>query len=254
MEHINCVICETDNSQHIMSGRDYRYGTTDEIFRIVKCRSCGLHYVDPRPRKEDIQRYYPGDYRPRRTVVSKEYINKKIKKFRDKRKAGFLKNPWYIDFPAGKKVLDIGCGAGELLLRLQERSCHPYGIDFDDFTSARLREIGNFDVRTCDIDSGTPFSNSYFDIVIMRHSLEHMFNPSRVLKEVNRITQEGGDLIIGILNIDSYVARITGIYWNILDIPRHLFHFSPETITRLLMKNGFAVDSIAHKFKISKES
>ncbi len=88
----------------------------------------------------------------------------------------------------------------------------------------------------------------------MRHSLEHVYNPVNVTREVRRILKPGGIFIVGVPNIDSFVSRVTGAYWGDLDIPRHLFHFTPLTIRNLFDKVGFFIDKIDHEHYVNRRS
>lgn len=254
MEYINCIFCNRDDTEKVLTAKDFRYGTSDKCFAIVRCKKCKLVYINPRPSKEEISKYYPENYRTKETLKSAARIKKRMRKYRTKRRALLFKNPWYINFPAGTAVLDIGCGAGELLLRLKELGCDAYGIDVDETTSKYLSETISLNVTTCDIDNRTSFPSGFFDVIVMRHSLEHLHNPVNVLHEVRRIMKPSGLLIIGVPNIDSFVSKITGEKWRDLDIPRHLFHFTDSTISTLLQKSGFFIESIHHEFKVSGDS
>lgn len=253
MEHINCILCKKDNTETILSGKDFRYKMSDETFTIVRCRECKLVYVNPRPPKDTISRYYPNNYRTRK-LLKPALIERKIKTFRTKRRALFFKNPWFMDFPPNTNVLDIGCGAGELLLRLRELGCNAYGIDIDEITSKYLREVMNLNVITCDIESGISFQSDFFDVIVMRHSLEHVYNPVHVMREVRRTLKPGGLLIVGVPNIDSFISRVTGACWGDLDIPRHLFHFTTFTISTLLRNAGFSIENIHHEMRARRIS
>lgn len=69
-----------------------------------------------------------------------------------------------------------------------------------------------------------------------------------------RVLKKGGNLIIGVPNIDSFLAKLGKELWSDLDVPRHLFHFNPITIKNLLNKTGFLVENISHEYKISKKT
>ncbi|MGB9715902.1 MAG: class I SAM-dependent methyltransferase [Thermodesulfovibrionales bacterium] len=253
MEYINCILCNEDNTETFLTVKDTRYKTSEETFTLVRCRKCKLVYLNPRPPKNTISKYYPVNYRTRK-MLNPELIESKIKTFRIKRKALFFKNPWFINFPQDANVLDIGCGAGELLLRLKELGCNAYGIDIDEMTSKYLREVMNLNVITCDIENGTSFQSDFFDVVIMRHSLEHVYNPQKVLNEIRRTLKPSGLLLIGVPNIDSFVAKFTGQYWGDLDVPRHLFHFSPSTIRILLRNASFSIQKIYYELRMRRIS
>jgi len=91
------------------------------------------------------------------------------------------------------------------------------------------------------------FPSNFFDVIVMNHVLEHLFNPKETLQEVSRILKPDGLLIIGIPNIDSYAARVFGKYWSAMEIPRHLYHFSVKTLKLLLSENNFEIDIIKSK-------
>lgn len=253
MEYINCILCKEDNMVTVLKGTDLRYSTSNESFNIVRCKKCGLVFINPRPEKTEIGKYYPDNYRTRKTLNA-ESLKKRIKKYENRFIALRINNPWYMDIPPGANVLDIGCGSGELLMKLNELGCNAYGIDVDEITSKYLCEEMKFNVTTCDIDDGSSFEEDFFDVVIMRHSLEHVHDPVKVMREVRRIIKTNGELIIGVPNIGSIIAKLTGEYWADLDIPRHLFHFNPQTISALLINSGFSVEKIFHEFKVMNRS
>ena len=77
------------------------------------------------------------------------------------------------------------------------------------------------------------------DLVVMFHVLEHLSDPLTALTAVARRVKPGGTLILGVPNIASWQARFAGPFWMHLEVPRHLCHFSPESIERALGASGF---------------
>jgi 2-polyprenyl-3-methyl-5-hydroxy-6-metoxy-1,4-benzoquinol methylase len=82
-----------------------------------------------------------------------------------------------------------------------------------------------------------------FDLVTMWMSLEHMHQPGRVLRECYRLLVPGGKVLVAVPNIESSAFRWFGTAWSCLDLPRHLTHFSPNTLRKMLEQAGFEVRS-----------
>jgi SAM-dependent methyltransferase len=81
--------------------------------------------------------------------------------------------------------------------------------------------------------------NASFDVITMWQSLEHVHQPLDVLRAANQILAPGGTLIVAVPNIDSLAFRWFGSAWSGLDLPRHLVHFTPETLRLMLGRAGF---------------
>jgi ubiquinone/menaquinone biosynthesis C-methylase UbiE len=88
------------------------------------------------------------------------------------------------------------------------------------------------------------FPDASFDAISMFHVLEHLYDPRAVLKESRRILKPTGQLIIAIPNVRSPQRAVFGRFWTYWEAPRHFWHFTPATVTRLLSEAGFHVDRI----------
>jgi predicted SAM-dependent methyltransferase len=78
----------------------------------------------------------------------------------------------------------------------------------------------------------------------MWHSLEHFYDPLDTLKEIGRILNNNGLLVVAVPNIDSFVAKVFKTYWYGLQLPIHLIAFTSESITKMLKSAGFDVKKI----------
>ena len=78
-----------------------------------------------------------------------------------------------------------------------------------------------------------------FDVITMWHSLEHVHRPTEVLRQVWRLLAPGGQLIVGVPNMASAPRRWFGARWYAWDLPRHLTHFTPETLKQMVERAGF---------------
>jgi SAM-dependent methyltransferase len=143
------------------------------------------------------------------------------------------------------RVLDIGCGDGKLLAALAARGFECTGTELNP----RVREglPAGIDVRVVTggvTQAGLPAQA--FDVVVLRHVLEHLPDPFETLHEVRRIIKPEGTLIIAVPNLASWQARRTREHWFHLDLPRHLYHFSPNTLGRALEHSGFRLERMSH--------
>jgi SAM-dependent methyltransferase len=93
-------------------------------------------------------------------------------------------------------------------------------------------------------DLGIP--DASFNVITMWHVLEHLKRPETVLRESWRILRPGGMLVIAVPNAESLQATISGGHWFLLDVPRHLYHFSARNLTRLLRMHGFETLTVRH--------
>lgn len=118
-----------------------------------------------------------------------------------------------------------------------------YGIELNKKAVQWARDMLGLNVF-----SGTLLNNrfpsEFFDIVNFSHVFEHLHDPIETLQEVYRILKFGGVVMIDIPNNESLERRIFGEYWGGWDPPRHLFHFSPRTIKKVLQKSKFVVEKI----------
>lgn len=115
----------------------------------------------------------------------------------------------------GKRILDIGCGTGELILQIFNKDTS-YQLTGLDLSSEMLKTAKNKLGINADFVSGDaenlPFEDKTFDIIICNDSFHHYPHPQIALIEMNRVLKDGGTLIIG----DCYQKGIARIVMNSL--------------------------------------
>jgi len=238
MEEINCNLCGANDTELVYVEKD-RLMKLPGAFRLVRCKQCGLLYINPRPTREEIKYYYPREYGPYNITPQDEpsWITRLDHSYGYWKRARLVK----AAHPQGGRILDVGCAMGNFLQMMTRfGSWELYGLDISAGATQYARERYGLSVFTGELaEAGYP--DSYFDVVTMWDVMEHVHDPASTLTEVHRILKPGGLFLLRVPNVDTWDARLFGPYWVGYDAPRHLFVFSPATLRSLLRKAGFQV-------------
>jgi SAM-dependent methyltransferase len=142
-------------------------------------------------------------------------------------------------FLPGGSLLEIGCGRGELLEIARNAAFHVYGCDLQ--RSPALDP--SIEVHLGALDSSR-FADQSFDCIVMRNTLEHLFDPGKELQICRRLLKPGGFLYLKVPNgayEHGWRCRLMTRQSHVFGPPWHLNYFTQATLRRLLLQNGFAV-------------
>ena len=145
----------------------------------------------------------------------------------------------YPHFRPNGRLLDIGCGNGHQLKLFRDLGWQVTGVDISINAIDQVRRRGIEAVHGT-VESAA-FNNSSFDVITMYASLEHVTDPLQTLTTVHRLLRPGGELVISVPRAGSWLAQLAGPHWFALDLPRHLYHFTPTSLRNLLARIGFTV-------------
>lgn len=230
-------------------------------FAVLRCRDCGLSFTSPQPTKSGLAVYYPEESYYSFQATDSRTLKERLKdicleemgRYPQPAKRNILsmfarkliarmmaKNiSVIIPYIENGRILDVGCGSGRFLKWLKEHGWDVSGVDLSEKAAQNAAKSGlNI---FCGQLQDAGFASRHFDVILINQVLEHVHDPMVVLREANRLLKDGGKLIVGVPNIESYESRIFGKYWSPLDIPRHLFHFSFPVLAAMLDKTGFWV-------------
>lgn len=239
LQGVACDLCGSNRDQTLFTLRDMMQTTSDHEYRIARCRVCDLIYLNPRPYSWDIPGLYPAEYAP----FKRSALGTLARKWLHKRTVTELAN--LVQAP--RRVLDIGCGTGELLEQVR-KSGNPNVLGIEpSIQAARVaRENRGLDVRTGTLEQ-CALPDASIDTVLISHVLEHLPSPRVTLREVDRILRPGGAVVIWVPNAASVPAKVLGRYWMGWDVPRHLYAFTPGSLHRLIGTTSLQPGEILHE-------
>jgi 2-polyprenyl-3-methyl-5-hydroxy-6-metoxy-1,4-benzoquinol methylase len=221
-----------------------------EEVMAVRCTSCGLIYLNPRPTQHAITSLYEKYYGS--TPKETSSLQKGLRANRMLRRLWH----WYCGQYLGEVldkakgvVLDVGCGTGDLLEELKKKGCDVHGVELNS-ESVNICKKRGLDVRCENFDT-LSFPDQMFDTVILWHVIEHLPSPQRALEKIRRVLKPGGTLFLYCPNVDSYMARLFDRYWFAWQIPFHFYHFSPGTLRRIAERSSFkpkALETVTPEF------
>ena len=240
MVYVQCCVCGSHDAKPVGAGKDFEYLTSPETFTAMRCNSCGLIYLNPRPDISEFERIYPANYHAF-NFSKKEYglVYKIRSKLEAKR---LLEN--CVGLPENARILDIGCGDGfhlKLLKKYGKKSWALAGIDMDK-RAVEMAKKSDLEVYCGNVETINLPPDSY-DLALIIQTIEHVEKPDEVLRRINTLLKPGGKLLIGTDNTGSLdFGFFKRHYWGGYHFPRHWNLFNKNSLSRLAAKTGFEVE------------
>jgi 2-polyprenyl-3-methyl-5-hydroxy-6-metoxy-1,4-benzoquinol methylase len=240
-----CPLCGSRESRRLIEAPEPDGPPHGPLFQIVACRECGLCYTNPRPDAASLCRFYGPDYGPHRRCGLSPGQRRAARRWAWMPRGLRLGNPAERGWPrqGQARLLDVGCGGGKFLERMQLQGWRVTGLDLSAAMVERIRS----QLRLPALVGQLPhpeLTSARFELVTMWQSLEHLPQPLDALTEAHRLLAPGGRLMVSIPNIESGPFRWFGPAWYGVELPRHLIHFNPATLRRMLQAAGFTVERV----------
>ena len=236
MENIaKCPVCGSGDIVDYLKTKDYFL--SQESFGLMKCARCNLVFTNPRPAKSELGCYYESDQYLSHHASSwnfQAFVYRFLRRLNIRHKYRQV-----TTFALKGRLLDVGSGTGELLRFFKQKGWDVTGIEPND--SARNYAISQHDVSVFPESYLSSLPANSFDVVSMWHVLEHVSDINERIRALSRVLKTEGVLVVALPNIDSWDANYYGSYWAALDVPRHLFHFSPGSFGDFSNRHGFKV-------------
>ncbi len=216
----------------IACGRPTRDATTDAN-GLARCAGCGLRWQPDPPRGADLAALYEtGFYAPGRArgggVVDRLHAANSRLRLRELR-----------GLPPGR-LLDVGSGKGHFMAAARAAGWEVLGVEYAAASAEEARD--RYGLETIVGDALSIDLGGRFDAITMWHVLEHVADPAALIDRAHGLLGPRGRLVASVPNLGSAQARVFGRHWLHLDLPRHIYHFTPSALTALLVRHGFAIE------------
>lgn len=234
---ISCNLCGKD---------DYKILQLAGKHKVIKCKNCGLIFVNLPTENDRYISHYNQEYYAlwlKEQFAAREKMwKRRLKKIQTFKRTG--------------KLLDVGCGCGNFLKEAKYNGFQVYGTEVSEYAVNYVKNTFGREIFKGELKDAN-FQDNFFDVITLWHVLEHTTEPLDNLIEARRILKPDGILVVAVPNVKNYIYKIAYMLiklkrptlFSLSDREIHLYHFSENTLKKMLGKAGFK----SIKFDIDKE-
>lgn len=236
VHYTHCPVCNSTEINPLLTVKDH--SVSGEDFVIWQCAVCSLRFTQDVPDEASIARYYASQDYISHSNTEKGLLNKlyqKVRQYTLQSKAGLI-----IRYTKKEgKVLDVGAGIGAFLFTMKEKGWEISGIEPDEGARKNAKELFNLTLHE---PSALPqLSLNTFDAITLWHVLEHVHQLHNYIEQLKNLLTAEGKIFIAVPNYTSGDAAAYKTYWAAYDVPRHLYHFTPKSIEKLMEQHGLKI-------------
>jgi len=240
IHYTGCPVCKSELIQEQLTAKDHTVSKNN--FSIWHCNTCSVRFTQDVPTEDAIGAFYASDNYISHSDTRKGIINSLYHLVRNrtliskrnlvKKEAGMSKGA----------ILDIGCGTGAFLDTMKKAGWVINGLEPDATARTKAAELYNVEPQPSgklfDLQPGT------FHAITMWHVLEHVHELHAYIKQIETLLTPKGKLFIAVPNYTSKDAEIYKEHWAAYDVPRHLYHFSPQSMENLLAQHNLKLSKV----------
>ena len=232
-----CPFCGSSNIKKVFAVKDFL--VSGKEFEIWHCENCGFRFTQNVPKLEDIGVYYKSEEYVSHSDTKKGLVYKLYHLARNymlSRKYNYIKN---TARKTEGSLLDIGAGTGYFVNFMKTKGFHVSGIEVD--SDAREVAKEKFGLELLPAKEVYSLPEEEFDVVTMWHVLEHIHDLDGYMGKILSALKKDGVFVCALPNFKSFDGEYYKKDWAAYDVPRHLWHFSPDFFYQFAAKYGFEI-------------
>lgn len=237
IEYRKCPICRSDYISVVFEAKDHT--VSGETFGIWQCQNCCSRFTQGVPTLPEIGRYYQSAAYISHSDTKKGIVNSLyhfVRNFTLSSKRNLIVRETKIK---SGSILDVGAGTGAFAAKMKKAGWEVTGIEPDE--TARANARSNHDLALLDSHQLFYLNSNEFEAITLWHVLEHVHELHDYISRFQTLLKDEGKLFIAVPNFTSADAKKYREFWAAYDVPRHLYHFSPEGMQALLQEHGFYI-------------
>lgn len=232
-----CPVCGSSAIQLALEAKDYT--VSHQVFAVWHCKECTARFTQDVPEAAAIGPYYQSDDYISHSDTREGLVNRLYHRIRSITLGSKRSLITGVTGKAKGSLLDVGCGTGAFLHTMRTAGWTVTGLEPDKGAREKADELYGLSVQPVDALFALPLAA--YDAITLWHVLEHVHDLKTYVHQFKQLLKPGGTLVIAVPNYTSYDASHYGAFWAAYDVPRHLYHFSPQSIERLMGDAGMRV-------------
>ena len=217
-----CIVCQKNHWRKVIKGN-----VNGKKYAVFQCNNCNLGMIDP-ILKVEYEKYDVDFY-----INNQPLFNVYMKEIMD----------YVLQYKTNGKLLDVGANIGLLANQAKNKGFEVEGIEFSKAAVEYGRKTFGIKYYEQDIVS-LKLKNDFYDVITMSHVLEHIVDPKKVISELHRILKPGGIMLLAMPNFASLSAKILKSKWDSVQPEEHIWHFTPNSLTKLLQNQRFIIKKV----------
>ncbi|MDQ2751764.1 MAG: class I SAM-dependent methyltransferase [Bacteroidota bacterium] len=238
--YTECPACKSNSVNFVLAAKDYI--VSQQMFEIWQCNYCSLRFTQNVPSEENISSFYQSNNYISHSDTKQGIINRL---YHSVRNITLQQKKKLVQKTTGLQkgtLLDIGAGTGAFAAEMKKENWLVTALEPDEAARNIAKTKHGLELQA----SEDLFVQNVeiFDAITLWHVLEHVHTLNEYLHLFEKVLKPNGRLLIAVPNYPSFDATYYKEYWAAYDVPRHLYHFSPKAMKRLLFHHGFDITSL----------